>query len=60
MDHLAAAKLLNHFGTWDNLNSITIAPVLLVKGETKIALYGLGHLKDDRLHRLMQDRKVRP
>ena len=25
-------------------------PVLLVKGETKLALYGIGHIKDHRLN----------
>lgn len=55
---MAAAKLLNHFGQWDNLNNITVSPVLLIKGQTKLAMYGLGHLKDDRLHRLMHDGKV--
>ncbi|CAL8103047.1 unnamed protein product [Orchesella dallaii] len=58
VDHLAAAKLVNHFGQWDNLNNIEVSPVLLTKGETKLALYGLGHLKDDRLNRLMHDKKI--
>jgi len=58
VDHLAAAKLVNHFGQWNDLNQITVSPVLLTKGDTKLAMYGLGHLKDARLNRLMHDKKV--
>ena len=28
------------------------------KGETKLALYGLGCIRDERLHRLFEHRKV--
>ena len=31
-----------------------LAPVLLQKGDTKVALYGLGNLRDERLARLFQ------
>ena len=31
-----------------------IAPVLLSKGATRLALYGLGNLRDERLGRLFQ------
>jgi len=59
VDHLVAAKLLNHFGQWHDLNKIIVKPVPLVKGETKLALYGLGNLKDERLYRLLRDQHVK-
>jgi len=58
IDHLAAANLLNHFGSVSDLSNIEIRPVLLRKGGTYLALYGLGNMKDQRLYRLMKDNKV--
>ena len=36
-----------------------ISPVLLQKGSTKLALYGLGSMRDERLNRMWQSKKVR-
>ena len=33
---------------------LRLAPVLLAKGPTRLALYGLGNLRDERLARLFQ------
>jgi double-strand break repair protein MRE11 len=58
IDHLAAASLLNHFGTCTDLNGFEIRPVLFRKGKTLLAIYGLGAMKDQRLYRLMREDKV--
>ena len=52
MDTLAAAGLVNYFGKANTTcdQSINIVPVLLQKGQTKLAIYGLGAIKDERLH----------
>ena len=36
------------------MGKLRIAPVLLQKGSTRLALYGLGNLRDERLCRLFQ------
>ncbi len=36
------------------IGKLEIAPVLLQKGTTKIALYGLGNIRDERLARAFQ------
>ena len=36
-----------------------IRPLLLSKGRSMVALYGLGNIRDERLHRAFQNRKVR-
>lgn len=41
-----------------DMENVKISPVLLQKGETKLALYGIGSMKDDRLHRLMRSGQV--
>lgn len=58
LDVLSAMGLINHFGKCVNLDKIEIKPVLLQKGCTKLALYGLGSIRDERLHRIFRERKV--
>ena len=41
------------------MDDITIHPILLTKGATKLAMYGLGAIRDERLHRTFADKKVR-
>lgn len=36
-----------------------ISPILLKKGDTQVALYGMGSLRDERLNRMWQSKKVR-
>eukprot|EP00775_Hariotina_reticulata_P011417 gene11417-11564_t len=36
------------------IGNITLSPVLIQKGDTKLALYGLGNVRDERLGRLFQ------
>uniref|UniRef100_A0A2K5C711 Double-strand break repair protein n=1 Tax=Aotus nancymaae TaxID=37293 RepID=A0A2K5C711_AOTNA len=42
LDILSCAGFVNHFGRSMSVEKIDISPVLLQKGSTKIALYGLG------------------
>ncbi|KAJ2743223.1 meiotic recombination [Coemansia sp. BCRC 34301] len=53
VDMLAAAGLVNYFGRQQEVERIRVSPVLLRKGETRLALYGLGNIRDERLHRTM-------
>lgn len=36
-----------------------MSPVLLKKGETKLALYGLGAMRDERLHKTFVLKRVK-
>lgn len=42
LDLLSAAGLVNHFGHSQSVEKIEISPILMQKGNTKLALYGLG------------------
>jgi double-strand break repair protein MRE11 len=56
---LSAAGMINYFGKYTNLeNSVTIVPLLISKGDTKLAIYGLGALKDKLAARLFRTEKV--
>lgn len=59
VDILASANLLNYFGkakiTRSDVNpsgEVKIRPILIRKGNTKLALYGLGNIRDERMCRL--------
>ncbi len=58
LDILSTSGLINYFGKTTSLEDIKISPLLLQKGHTKLALYGLGSIRDERLHRLFVHKKV--
>jgi double-strand break repair protein MRE11 len=56
---LSAAGMINYFGKYTNLeNDIAMVPLLISKGDTKVAIYGLGALKDKLACRLFRTEKV--
>ncbi|XP_069495368.1 double-strand break repair protein MRE11 isoform X2 [Ambystoma mexicanum] len=58
LDILSCAGLVNHFGRSTSVEKIDISPVLLQKGRTKVALYGLGSIPDERLYRMFVNKQV--
>ena len=59
LDLMSTANLINYFGRCDNFEKISLSPVLIQKGLTKLALYGLGHVRDERLGRCFERKDVR-
>ncbi|KAJ4296639.1 meiotic recombination [Kalmusia sp. IMI 367209] len=49
LDLLQASGLINYYGRTSEVDKIEIKPVLLQKGNTKLALYGLSNVRDERL-----------
>lgn len=58
LDLLSVSGLVNYFGKSTDLENISISPLMLQKGKTKLCLYGLGSIRDERLHRMFLDGKV--
>ncbi|CAB1348227.1 unnamed protein product [Coregonus sp. 'balchen'] len=58
LDLLSSAGLVNHFGRSQSVERIEISPVLLQKGSTKLALYGIGSIPDERLYRMFVNNQV--
>lgn len=58
IDILSACNLINYFGKMvlggSGVGQITLHPILIQKGTTKVALYGLGNIRDERLNRMFQ------
>ncbi|KAM0445066.1 hypothetical protein ACHAO4_010047 [Trichoderma viride] len=59
LDLLQAAGLLNYYGRVAEADNIQAKPILLQKGETKLALYGLSNVRDERMFRTFRDHKVK-
>ncbi|KAJ2450657.1 meiotic recombination [Coemansia sp. RSA 2336] len=58
MDMLGVSRLVNYFGRQTNVENIRVSPVLLRKGKTHLALYGLGNVRDERLHRTIARKRM--
>ena len=41
------------------MDNVGVVPILLQKGDAKLALYGLGNIRDERLHRTFLSKKVK-
>nr|XP_016467934.1 PREDICTED: double-strand break repair protein MRE11-like isoform X4 [Nicotiana tabacum] len=58
VDILSACNLVNYFGKMDlggsGVGQIALYPILIRKGSTSVALYGLGNIRDERLNRMFQ------
>lgn len=68
LDLLSVAGLINYIGKVDlpsgdndtaERSGIEIKPVLLRKGKTQLALYGVGNVKDQRMHFELRSNRVR-
>ena len=59
LDLLQISGLLNYYGRTPESDNIVIKPVLLQKGQTKLALYGMSNVRDERLFRTFRDGKVK-
>ncbi|CAL4135342.1 unnamed protein product [Meganyctiphanes norvegica] len=59
LELLSSSGLINYFGKTSDLKDINIMPLLLEKGETKFAIFGLSSIKDERLFRLFKEGKVK-
>jgi double-strand break repair protein MRE11 len=59
LDLLQCAGLVNYFGRIAEADNIEAKPLLLQKGQTKLALYGLSNVRDERMFRTFRDHKVK-
>jgi double-strand break repair protein MRE11 len=59
LDLLQASGFVNYFGRTPEVDKINVKPVLLQKGGTKLALYGLSNVRDERLFHTWRDGNVK-
>ena len=58
LDILEMSGLLNYFGRVPQNDKIDVRPLLLQKGSTKLALYGMSNVRDERCYRTFKEEKV--
>lgn len=59
LDLLQASGLCNYFGRVLEADKIEVKPILLQKGLTKLALFGMSNVRDERLYRTFRDGNVK-
>ena len=59
LDLLQCSGLLNYYGRTPESDNIKVKPVLLQKGRTKLALYGISNVRDERIYRTFRDKGVK-
>jgi double-strand break repair protein MRE11 len=59
LDVLQETGLINYFGRVPKNDNIEVKPILLQKGRTKVAMFGLSNVRDERLFREFRDGNVK-
>lgn len=59
LDLLQMSGLLNYYGRTPESDNILVKPVLLQKGNTKLALYGMSNVRDERLFQTFRNGGVK-
>ncbi|KAL6725282.1 hypothetical protein Aduo_007344 [Ancylostoma duodenale] len=59
LDVLHEAGLINLFGKFSDIDQFDVSPILLRKGSTRVALFGIGSQRDDRLCRAFAGQTIR-
>lgn len=57
LDVLHSSGLINYFGRVEQVDEIEVVPIL-IEGSRKVAIYGIGHIKDRRIQRTFLNNKV--
>ena len=59
IDLMSSNNYVNYFGKVTNIEDIEVVPILFKKGQTKIALYGIGNMKDERLNMAFENKRIK-
>ncbi|KAG0040995.1 Double-strand break repair protein mre11a [Podila clonocystis] len=59
LDLLATNGLVNYFGRSQTIDNVVVKPILLQKGISRLALFGIGNIRDERLHQTFLRRNVK-
>lgn len=57
LDVLHSSGLINYFGKVESVDEIEVNPILIT-GDKKIAIFGIGHIKDRRIQKTFTTKKV--
>lgn len=57
LDVLHSSGLINYFGRVESVDEIEVNPIL-IEGDRKIAIFGIGHIKDRRIQKTFMNKNV--
>ena len=55
---MQSANYLNYITCENQEDKLVVKPVILQKGDTLIAIYGIGNIKEERLNRLIKSKQI--
>ena len=58
LDQLDSNNYINYFGRQNSIQYIRVTPFLIKKGQIKLAIYGIGHMKDERLNLAFENNSI--
>ena len=58
LDILSIIGVLNYFGVASDPESVQVNPLLIKKGETILALHGLGYIHEQKIVQIFEEEKV--
>lgn len=56
---LSTSNLVNYIGRQSAVDHVDIKPVCISKGNTRIAIYGLGYIRDERINDMFRNDRVK-
>ena len=59
LDHISTNNYINYFGKVTNIENIVVHPILFEKGKTKVAIFGIGHMRDERLNLAFEQKNIK-
>lgn len=59
LDLLSVTNLINYIGKVDRVDCVEISPILIRKNNTRLAIYALGAMRDERINRMWNMKKVK-
>ncbi|GES75324.1 double-strand break repair protein MRE11 [Rhizophagus clarus] len=58
LDILSSSGLINYFGKINKVDDIEVYPITIEKGSIKLNIFGIGNVRDERLHRAFINNQV--
>ena len=59
LDQVESNHYVKYFGKVTNIEQIEVQPLLFEKASTKVAVYGIGHMKDERLNLAFEEKRIK-
>ncbi|EJW04387.1 DNA repair protein (mre11) [Edhazardia aedis USNM 41457] len=59
IESIAPTYLINYIGKHKNHNNLLIKPLLVHKNDVKVAIYGVGNVRDNRMYKIFMEGRIK-